>query len=136
MSGTATFRWDFRTRDRQNTSYAEVILEEGGRVADRRFMAAVYLVHDEMKKPRTVKGVLQIDPDLRTGKRTYVGYIDPKVAHTLAYIAPVEAPRFVYPHIFDALVENFDAVERFGDAWLTETITEAIKHREAIDAIA
>ena len=120
---TATFRWVFRNPSLARRVYAEIELEDVGRVGDGRYYAAVYLVRDEM--PRPARGVL-IDPDQRTGMRVYVGAChDERACRRLAFLAAVEGTREAYTLIYDVLLEHPEPVRKFGDEWLIEMLDRA-----------
>lgn len=130
MAVTATFRWEFRNPEVARRVYAEGELRDVGRYGStgQRFLLEVYLVRDEMAKPRKVKGVLQIDDRRRVGIRIYVGTCRDEVqCRTLAYLAPVEGTRQAYTMIFDVLKDNPAQVEAFGDEWLTELFKDFAK---------
>lgn len=121
MSIRAVFRWEFTEQSVTHREYAEAELHQYGRPSDPRHMLQIYLVRDEMPQPR--EGDI-IDPEVRVGKRVYVGsYTNPKQCRLLADLCAVAAQDYAYNFIYNTLQDNPDKVRRFGNDWLTDLMT-------------
>lgn len=125
MSNYATYRWEFRDGSVRERSYLEGRLEQVGRPGEHAYLLTVELVRDEMALP--TDGFPLLDPERRTGVRIYVTTLRSRedgAVRQLAYVAPIEGGRMAYTLMFKALQEHQDAVKKFGDKWLIETVAE------------
>lgn len=112
---TVIYRWYFRDPSLAASTYAEGELEDVGRVGDPRLLMRVSLVRDGMRRPGKL-----IDLDEREGQRVYCMTVtDDDRLRVLAYLAPIEGQRLAYGLIYDAVASSPDAVEKYGDGWLS-----------------
>jgi hypothetical protein len=115
----AKFMWYFRQPSQIGGAWAEAELHESSSShTGVAYHLVVYLVREEMVQP---EGGEVIDPANRSCTRVYVGTVlDRHECRLLAHLGSAAASREAYPLIFDAVMNAPEAVERFGDEWLSQ----------------